>query len=96
VNPDPAVVKDWSSDIKFKTSTKGHLLNISIAIDPSAFKEIGTRKYWINNNLEIWNYLSSIRFKGRNILECTKFYFGKIRKYLYKVIINLPAVGIPL
>jgi hypothetical protein len=27
-----------------------------LAIDPSAYKEIGTRNYWINC-LEIWNYL---------------------------------------
>jgi hypothetical protein len=37
---------------------ENHLLNISTAIDPLAFKEIGTENYWINNNLEIWNYLT--------------------------------------
>jgi hypothetical protein len=43
---------NWSRDIRFGKSAKGHLLNVSIAIDPSAFKGIGIRNYWVNNNLE--------------------------------------------
>jgi hypothetical protein len=35
-----------------------HLLNINSAIDPSLYKEIDIKSYWINNNLEIWNYLT--------------------------------------
>jgi hypothetical protein len=33
-------------------------VNINSAIDPSAYKEIDTRNYLINNNLEIWNCLT--------------------------------------
>jgi hypothetical protein len=41
-------------------------VNINSTIDPSAYKEIGTRNYWINNNLEIWNCLTvSLGLKAR-------------------------------
>jgi hypothetical protein len=47
-------------------------LNISTAIDLSAFKEIGTRNYWINNSLEINNFVGT---KNRNIrLRNKKFW----------------------
>jgi hypothetical protein len=36
-------------------NTKGHLINISTAINPSTFKEIGTKSYWGDNNTETWN-----------------------------------------
>jgi hypothetical protein len=39
-------------------SIKGHLININSFVDPSAYKEISIRSYWISNNLEIWNYLT--------------------------------------
>jgi hypothetical protein len=44
--------------IRGGTSVKGFLVNINSAIDPSTYKEIGTRSYWINNCLEIWDHLS--------------------------------------
>jgi hypothetical protein len=49
---------NWSEGIRSGTSVKGFLVNINSAIDPSAYKEIGTKNYWINNCLEIWNHLS--------------------------------------
>jgi hypothetical protein len=49
---------NWLNNIRFGTNTKGHLLNISTAIDPSAFKEIGIR------NMELFN--SFIEIKNRN------------------------------
>jgi hypothetical protein len=36
-------------------STKGQVISIGNSIDPSNFKEIGTRNYWINNSIDIWN-----------------------------------------
>jgi hypothetical protein len=39
-------------------STKGFLVNINSAIDPSTYNEIGTKNYWINNSLKIWNCLT--------------------------------------
>jgi hypothetical protein len=49
---------NWSEGIRSGTSVKGFLVNINSTIDPSAYKEIGTMNYWINNCLEIWNHLS--------------------------------------
>jgi hypothetical protein len=45
------LVKDWNKH-------KGYFLNFSIVTNPSAFKEIKMKNCWINNNLEIWNYLT--------------------------------------
>jgi hypothetical protein len=28
-----------------------------MGINPSAYREVHTRKYWVNNNLVIWNWL---------------------------------------
>jgi hypothetical protein len=39
-------------------STKGQVISIGNSIDPSNFKEIGTKNYWINNSTDIWNSLT--------------------------------------
>jgi hypothetical protein len=61
-----------ANDIRFGSSTKGHLINISTAIIPSTFKKIGTKSYWVNNNIEIWNYLTVIL--GLDIFYQINFY----------------------
>jgi hypothetical protein len=38
-------------------STKGQVISIGNSIDLSNFKEIGTKNYWINNSIDIWNFL---------------------------------------
>jgi hypothetical protein len=58
-----------SNDIRIGTSIKGFLVNINSTIDPSAYKKIGTKNYWINNNLEIWNYLTiSLGLKAESVI----------------------------
>jgi hypothetical protein len=49
---------NWLNDIRIRIIRKDFLVNINSAIDPSAYKEISTKNYWINNNLEIWNCLT--------------------------------------
>jgi hypothetical protein len=39
-------------------STKGQVINIGNSIDTTNFKEIGTKNYWINNSVNIWNSLT--------------------------------------
>jgi hypothetical protein len=36
------------------------VISIGNSIDPSNFKETGTRNYWINNNIDIWNSLTVV------------------------------------
>jgi hypothetical protein len=47
-----------SNMIRSGVSTKGQVISIGNSIDPSNFKEIGTRNYWINNSIDIWNSLT--------------------------------------
>jgi hypothetical protein len=44
--------------MRFGISTKGQVISIGNSIDPSNFKEIGTKNYWVNNIIDIWNYLT--------------------------------------
>jgi hypothetical protein len=44
--------------MRFGISIKGQLINIGNSINPSNVKEIGTKKYWINNSIDIWNSLT--------------------------------------
>jgi hypothetical protein len=50
--------QNGQTTLRIGTSTKGFLVNINSAIDPSAYKEIGTKNCWINNSLEIWKCLT--------------------------------------
>jgi hypothetical protein len=34
-------------------STKGQVMSIGNSIDPSNFKEVGTKTYWISNSIDI-------------------------------------------
>jgi hypothetical protein len=44
--------------IRSGVSTKGQVVSIGNSIDPTNFKEIGTKNYWINNSVNIWNNLT--------------------------------------
>jgi hypothetical protein len=46
-----------SNIIRSKINTKSQVISIGNSIDPSNFKEIGTKNYWINNSIDIWNSL---------------------------------------
>jgi hypothetical protein len=39
--------------IRSGVSTKGQVVSIGKFIDPTNFKEIGTKNYWINNSVNI-------------------------------------------
>jgi hypothetical protein len=47
-----------SEHVRNGLCAKGQVISIGNSIDPSNFKEIGTRDYWINNSLSIWNSLT--------------------------------------
>jgi hypothetical protein len=44
--------------MRFGISTKGQVISIGNSIDFLNFKEIGTKNYWINNSINIWNSLT--------------------------------------
>jgi hypothetical protein len=63
------------------------LVNINSAIDPSAYKEIGTRNCWINNSLEIWNCLTvSLGLKTEISYNPTNITL--IRMYKFSILVN--------
>jgi hypothetical protein len=47
-----------SNYVRSGIGTKGQVISIGNSIDLSNFKEIGTRDYWINNSISIWNSLT--------------------------------------
>jgi ribosomal protein S8E len=49
-----------SNYVRSGISTKGQVISIGNLIDFSNFKKIGTRNYWINNNINIWNSLTIV------------------------------------
>jgi hypothetical protein len=62
--------------------TKNFLVNITPIINPTNFKKINTKNYWMNKNFEI---VGEIKFKSKN-----RFYFNKnySNKYIYIFILN--------
>jgi hypothetical protein len=81
---------NWSNNIKTGTNTKGFLVNINSTINPSVYKKIGTRNYWIINNLEIWNYLTvSLELKAESSYTSTNIILNRIYFGLNKRTITL-------
>jgi hypothetical protein len=62
------------------------VISIGNSIDPSNFKEIGTRHYWINNSIDIWNSLTVVLgFKLETGYTPTKLNLVRIYKNLLLV-----------
>jgi hypothetical protein len=49
---------NYTNMTRIGISTKGQVISIVTSIDPTNFKEIGTKNYWINNSVNIWNRLT--------------------------------------
>jgi hypothetical protein len=70
-----------SNEIRNGICTKDQIINIGNSIDPSNFKEIGTRDYWINNSISIWNLITvMLGLKIENGYTPTKLNLVKIYK----------------
>lgn len=44
---------NWKNEQKMELGTKNFLVNITPIINPTNFKEISTKNYWMNKNFEI-------------------------------------------
>jgi hypothetical protein len=61
------IESNWSEGIRVGRSVKGVFVNISSVTNILTYKEIGTRSYWINNYLGIWNNISvSLGLKSKS------------------------------
>jgi hypothetical protein len=70
-----------SNRIRNAVCIRGQIISIGNSIDPSNFKEIGTKDYWINNSLTIWNSLTvMLGFKIENGYTPTKLNLVRIYK----------------
>jgi hypothetical protein len=49
---------NYTDMIRSGINTKRQVISIGNPIDPINFKEIGTKNYWINNSVNIWNSLT--------------------------------------
>jgi hypothetical protein len=60
-------------------------VNLAMGINSSTYKKIGTRKYCINNNLVIWNWLATkTGVKFEKIEDSTKIVI--IKKCLHFIV----------
>jgi hypothetical protein len=99
-------IHNWSENVKIGTCNRGLVMNLAAGIDPSAYREIGTRKYWVNNNLVIWNWLATktkldkLKFQieiTKNEIKMVTFYclsYMKIKINIEETFINMRDISI--
>jgi hypothetical protein len=72
-----------SNYAKSGVSTKGQVISIGNSINPSNFKKIGTKNYWVNNSINIWNSLTiALKLKLKTGYTPTKLNLVRIYKIL--------------
>jgi hypothetical protein len=75
------IKSNHSNNIKSGVCAKGQVICIGNSIDPSNFKEVGTKDYWVNNSITIWNSLTvMIGLKIENGYKPTKLSLVRIYK----------------
>jgi hypothetical protein len=48
-------IHSWLENVKIGTCNRGFVMNLAMGIDLSAYKKVGTKKYWINNKNRIFS-----------------------------------------
>jgi hypothetical protein len=81
------IKSNHSNEVRNGICAKGQVISIGNSIDPSNFKEIWTRDYWINNSISIWNSLTvMLGLKIENGYTSTKL--NSVRIYKNSVLVK--------